>query len=303
MTKKLLYCTALYSKQDYCQKERLEAFNKVYMKALEDDIEIHVMTLVNNSPKKFYKDLLRLHMQMAKFPYIIVDYGKIDYTTDYERKEYDWAVVDADGNAVKNEDQDVEMFSVLHKDVYRLLAHLFNIGIDHAIRNDFDFFGILSGDQILPPEHASTLVKFLEDHPQAGVAATLTYFDFSKKEIVHKGKARKYMIPLVIIRGRPGETPEETNARRAWIFANLLPHPENDMRGLAYCEVDAVGTGGSMIPRKVFTKLKFDERPIQETGCGEDIQFCYQVKDRLGLKCFSVPVLIVPNRYPNGDFY
>jgi len=301
--KKVLYCTALYSKQAYCQEERLEAFNKLYMKALEDDIEIHVQTLVNNSPKKFYKDFLRMHMKKAKFPYTIADYGKIDYKTEYERKEYNWVVMDSEGNTLKNEDSGVEMYSVTHKDIYRLLAHLFNIGIDFAVEKNFDFFGILSGDQILPPEHPATLVKFLEDHPDAGIAATLTYFDFSKKEIVRNGKVRTYMIPLVIIRGRPGETPAQTNARRDWIFANLLPHPENNMSGLAYCEVDAVGTGGSLIPRKVFTQLKFDERPFQETGCGEDVQFCYAVKDRLGLKCYSVPTLIVPNRYQSGELY
>ena len=301
--KKLLYCTALYSKQGYCQEERLEAFNKLYMKALEDDIEIHVMTLVNNSPKKFYKDLLRMHMKDARFPYTICDYGKIDYKTEYERKEYNWVVMDSEGNALKNEDSGVEMYSVTHSDIYRLLAHLFNIGIDYAVEKNFDFFGILSGDQILPPEHAATLVKFLEDHPDAGIAATLTFFDFSKKEIVSKDKTRTYMIPLVIIRERPGETPAQTNARRDWIFANLLPHPENNMSGLAYCEVDAVGTGGSLVPRKVFTQLKFDERPFQETGCGEDVQFCYQVKDKLGLKCYSVPTVIVPNRYADGQLY
>jgi hypothetical protein len=303
MMKKVLYCTALYSKQAYCQEERLEAFNKLYMKALEDDIEIHAMTLVNNSPKKFYKDLLRLYMKEARFPYTIADYGHINYETDYERKDYDWAIVDSDGKAVKNTDQDIEVFSVVHKDIYRLLAHLFNLGIDHAVEKGFDFFGILSGDQIPPPEHASTLVKFLEEHQDAGIAATLTYFDFSKKEIVHKGKTRTYMIPLVIIRERPGETKAETDARRAWIFAHLLPHPENNMTGMAYCEVDAVGTGGSLIPRKVFTKLKFDERPFQESGCGEDVSFCYEVKDKLGLKCYSVPTLVVPNRYESGEFY
>ena len=301
--KKVLYCTALYSKQAYCQEERLEAFNKLYMRSLEDDIEIHVMTLVNNSPKKFYKNFLRMHMQKAKFPYTIADYGYINYETDYERKDYDWAIVDSDGNAIKNEDSGVEMVSVIHKDIYRLLAHLFNLGIDFAVEKNFDYFSIQSGDQILPPVHATTLVKFLEDHSEAGIAATLTYFDFSKKEVTVRGKVRKYMIPLVIIRGRPGETPEETNARRAWIFANLLPNEENGYTGMEFCEVDAVGTGGSLIPRKVFTQLKFDERPIQETGCGEDIAYCYEVKDKLGLKCYSVPTVIVPNRYPNGEFY
>jgi len=303
MTKKLMYCTALYSKQGYCQKERIEAFNEAYMRALEDDIEIHVQTLVNNSPKKFYKDLLRMHMQKARFPYTICDYGKINYETNYERKEYDWLVLDSEGKTVKNEDSGVEMFSVVHKDIYRLLAHLFNIGIQYAVDHDFDYFGILSGDQILPPEHPATLVKFLEDHPQAGIAATLTFFDFSKKEVVCEGKIRTYMIPLVIIRGRPGETPEQTKARREWIFANLLPNKENNYRGMEYCECDAVGTGGSLVPRKVFTKLKFDERPFQETGCGEDVAYCYEVKDKLGLKCYSVPTIVVPNRYANGDFY
>ena len=293
----------MYSKQGYCQKERLEAFNQAYMKALEDDIEIHVQPLVNNSPRKFYKDLLRMHMKDARFPYTICDYGKINYETNYERKEYEWAIVDSEGNAVKNEDSGIEMYSVVHKDIYRLLAHLFNIGIDFAVEKNFDYFGILSGDQILPPEHPATLVKFLEEHPDAGIAATLTFFDFSKKEIVCEGKTRTYMIPLVIIRERPEETPEQTNARRDWIFANLLPHPEYNMSGLAYCEVDAVGTGGSLIPRKVFTQLKFDERPFQETGCGEDVQFCYQVKDKLGLKCYSVPTVVVPNRYADGQLY
>lgn len=301
--KKLLYCTALYSKQAYCQRERLEAFNQAYMKALEDDIEIHVQTLVNNSPKSFYKDLLRMHMRHAKFPYTIADYGKINYETNYERREYDWLVLDSDGNAVKNEDTNVEFYSVVHKDIYRLLAHLFNIGIDYAVEKNFDFFGILSGDQIIPPEHATTLVKFLEERESVGIASTLTYFDFSKKEVVREGKLRTYMIPLVIIRGRPDETEQQTRARREWIFANLLPNEENGWTGMEFCEVDAVGTGGSLIPRKVFTKLKFDERPFQETGQGEDVGYCYDIKDKLGLRCFVLPTIVVPNRYPNGELY
>ena len=301
--KTVTYCTALYSKQAYCQKERLQAFNEAYTQALKDDIEIHVQTLVNNSPRKFYKDLIRMYMKGAKFPYLACDYGKINYETSYERKEYDWAIVDSEGNAVKNEDKSIEMYSVVHKDIYRLLAHLFNFGIDYAVEKNFDYFGILSGDQIVPPEHPAKLVNFLENHPEAGIASALTYFDFSRKEIVCRGKIRTYMIPLVIIRERPGETEAETRARRQWIFANLLPNEENGYTGMEYCECDAVGTGGSLIPRKVFTQLKFDERPFQETGQGEDVGFCYQVKDKLGLKVYSVPTVIIHNRYADGQFY
>ena len=299
--KKLLYCTALYSKQAYCQKERLEAFNKAYMAALEHDIEIHVQTLVNNSPKSFYKDLLRMHMKEARFPYTICDYGELKYDTEYERREYDWLIHDSDGNIAKNEDGSVEMFSVTHQDIYRLLAHLFNIGIDFAVEKNFDYFGILSGDQILPPEHPATLVKFLEDHPQAGLASALAYYDFSKKEIVRDGKVRTYQTPLIIIRQRPGETDEETKARQDWIYHNLLPHEENGWTGLEFVEVDAVGTGGSIVPRKVFSQLKFVDAKF--VGEGEDIQFCLDIKNKLGLKVYSVPTIVVQNRYESGDLY
>jgi len=301
--KTLTYCTALYSKQAYCQKERVEAFNQAYMKALEDDIEIHVQTLVNNSPRKFCTDLIRMHMKDARFPYNLCDYGKLNYETSYERKEYDWLVVDKKGNKVDTEESGVEMWSVVHQNIYRLLAHMFNLGIDYAVEKNFDYFGILSGDQILPPEHPAALIRFLEDHPQAGLASALAFFDSSRKEIVCKGKIREYMIPLIIIRERPEETEAETQARREWIFANLLPHPENGMRGMEFCEVDAVGTGGAIIPRKVFTKLKFDEMLFEKAGMGDDVGYCYDIKDKLGLKVYSVPTVMMKNRYPDGQLY
>lgn len=297
------YCTALYSKQAYCQRERIDAMNAAYREALKHGIEVHSQMLINNSPRSFLKQMVRMHMRYAEFPHSVADYGKINYETSYERKEYDWAVVDSDGNALKNEDSGIEMYSVVHKDVYRLLAHLFNIGIDHAVEKGYDYFGILSGDQIIPPEHPATLVKFLREHPRAGIASALAFFDYSRKEVVCKGKVREYMIPLVIIRERPGETPKQTKARREWIFANLLPNEENGYTGMEFCECDAVGTGGSLIPRKVFTKLKFDERPFRETGQGEDVGYCYEIQDRFGLKVYSVPTVVLKNRYPDGQLY
>jgi len=303
MTKTVTYCTALYSKQGYCQKERLEAFNEAHMKALEDDIQIHVQTLLNNSPRSFLKEMTRTYMRYADFPYLLIDYGKLKYTTEFEQRDYNWKLVDSEGKEVEVKDDSVQMYRVQHFDIYKLLAHLFNIGIDYAVEKNFDYFGILSGDQILPPEHPATLVKFLEAHPEGGLASALAFYDFSRKEVVCKGKTCEYMTPLIILRQRPGETKEQLENRRQWIFANLLPHEENQWTGMEFCEVDACGTGGCLIPRKVFTQLKFDERPHAVTGEGEDIAYCLAIREKLGLKCYSVPTVLMKNRYADGQLY
>jgi len=301
--KTVSYCTALYSKQAYCQKERVDAFNEAHKEALKQGIEVHVQTLINNSPRSFLKEMVRMYMRYADFPHLLVDYGKIKYTTEFEQRDYDWTLVDGEGREVEVEDDSVQMYRVRHFDIYRLLAHMFNIGIDYAVEKNFDFFGILSGDQILPPEHPATLVNFLQEHPQAGLVSALAFYDFSKKEIVCKGKVKEYMIPLIIFRQRPGETREQMEQREAWTYANLLPHPENNYTGLEYCEVDACGTGGCLVSRKVFSQLKFDERPYAETGEGEDIQYCVDIKNKLGLKCYVAPTVVIKNRYADGQFY
>ena len=302
------YTTALYEAQGYCQKERVEAFNEAWRVAKEAELTVHVQLYINNSKPTFAKKMLELYKKDAKFPYLIQDLGKIDHMTNI-KKEYkmdawpELRMLDEKGGFEKLDEKEYgyEVMDVRVRDIFRLLGHVFNIGIEASLALNHDFYGILSGDQILPANHPATMVDFLDGHENAGLVSSLCFFDHSKKEVVSKGVVKTYMVPLIVFRQREGETEVQRTLREAWVLANLLPHEENGWKGLEYVDVDAVGTGGAIIPRKVFTQLKFNEEEFK--GEGEDIAFCLDIRRKLGLKVFIVPSIVIENRYPYGAKY
>ena len=302
--KTISYCTALYDKQGYCQKERVEHFNRAAKAAAESGLKLHIQLYINNSSKKFYKEMVKLYRREAEFPYYIRNLGKMEYWADIENKDLKWMTVDEHGKQVPTESyKEFELVAMRHFDIYHLLAHIFNIGIETSVRLKHDYYAILSGDQLLPENHPAVMTRFLESHPNAGIAASLAFYDFSKKEIVDESGQKTYLIPLIIFRQRPDETEEMMKQRKAWIFANLLPYPENDYTGLEHCEVDALGTGGAVIPRSVFTRLRFRECVFVKGGEGEDIQYCLDIREKLGLKVYIVPTVVMENRYADGQRY
>lgn len=300
--KTISYCTALYHKQGYCQKERIEGFNEAAERALEHGIRFHSQLYINNSDKKFAKEMKRLYRRKARFPHIVRDLGKLDYWTNYRKGDIEWRTVDEHGRQKPTESwKEFQFVELKHYDIYHLLAHIFNIGIDYSLAQGHEYYAILSGDQLLPPEHPQRMVEFLEAHEKAGLVSSLAFYDFSKKEIADEKGKRTFLTPLIIFRQRPGETLEQMEDRRRWVYENLLPYPENGNTGLEYCEVDAVGTGGAVIPRKVFGRLKFEERVFE--GEGEDIQYCLDIKSKLGLNVYIVPTVVMQNRYADGQRY
>lgn len=301
--KTILYCTALYEKQGYCQEERVECFNEAAAYAKANGIELHSVLYINNSKKAFARAMKKLYRKRAKFPYIVRDLGHLDFWTHYKKDEIGWVKVDEHGNQLPTESlKDLQFVNLKHMDIYHLLAHIFNIGIQAAFEGEYDYFGILSGDQLLPKEHPVVMTRFLEAHHDAGMVSSLAFYDYSKKEIVgDNGEKKTFQIPLIIFRQRPGETKEQMEQRKAWIYANLLPYPENNFTGLEYCEVDAIGTGGAVIPWGVFNRLKFQERVFE--GEGEDIQYCLDLKEKLKKKVYVIPTVIIENRYADGQRY
>lgn len=301
--KKILYCTALYHKQGYCQEERVECFNEAAALAKANGVELHSLLYINNSKKSFFKEMRRLYRKKAEFPHIVKDLGQLEFTTHFKKGDVGWVKVDEHGNHTRTEDlQDMQFVDLKHMDIYHLLAYIFNLGIDEAVRGGYDYYGILSGDQLLPREHPIVMTRFLGEHQDAGLVSSLAFYDFSKKEVIEDSGAKKtFQIPLIIFRQRPGETSEQMANRKAWIYANLLPYPENGNTGLEYCEVDAVGTGGAVIPRGVFSRLRFQERVFE--GEGEDIQYCLDLKEKLMKKVYIVPTVIIENRYADGQRY
>lgn len=300
--KTISYCTGLYEKQGYCQEERVEHFNEAADAAKANDLRLHVQLYINNSKKRFFKDMKRLYRKKARFPYIMADLGKLDYWTNFKKGELEWKVVDEHGKQTRTESwKEFEFVDLRHFDIYHLLAHIFNIGIDQSVKLGHDYYGILSGDQLLPINHPGVMTRFLDQHPNAGMVGSLAFYDFSKKEIVEGGTQKTYLTPLLIFRQHPGETEEEMEQRRAWVYANLLPYPENNYTGMEFCEVDAMGTGGAVIPRPIFTRLRFQERTF--VGEGEDVQYCLDIKEKLGKKVYVVPTVIMENRYADGQRY
>jgi len=291
------YCTGLYSKQAYCQEERVEAFNKAEEEARKAGLTLEVQIFINNSPKEFFTVMAKLYKKDAKFQHFLTDLGKMDYWKDVPIKNVKAVRMDMHRGSVERIEgwDEGGVFSARTFDIYKLLAEIFNKGMTRSYRLGHEFFGILSGDQILPPEHPATMVRFLDEHPEAGIASALAFYDFSKKKMLIDGEEREALRPLVYVYDRPGRP----NYMR-WVYDNLLPNEKNNWTGLAFVEVDAVGTGGSLIPRKVFGKLKF--KLEHEEGIGEDIQYCLDIQ-RAGYKVYSIPEVIIKNRYESGELY
>lgn len=279
-------------------------FNSAARQARLAGLDLHIQLYINNSPKEFTKKMKGLYRDRARFRYHIEDLGQIKYETEFAEKDFgvEWKIKGDDGRMIDTKPDDKLLFSVKHFDVFRLLAEIFNKGIDYSVKNEHDFYGILSGDQLLPPEHPVRMVDFLDEHKNCGVVSSLAFFDDSKKEIIEgQGVVKTFMVPLIMFHQHDDETPEQMEERRKWVYAHLLPHPENGGTGMEYCEVDALGTGGAVIPREVFTKLKFVERAFD--GQGEDIQYCIDVRTKLGKKIFVIPTVVIENRYPDGTRY
>jgi len=291
---KILYITALYSKQKYCQAERIEAFNAAFDECRKQGLSMVVMTVINNSEKSFKPWLEKLHEAKAHFPYLIKDIGERHYLMDAEDRVKAYVVNPETGEATEAEEYNVFKEAGLTKfeqfDIYRLMAEVLNCAFDFATEHGFEYVSIQSGDQILPKEQPFTFTEFLKNHPLCGLVNGLVYFDYSKTTKVVDGVEREAYMPMVRF-----ENPEHTK----WLHANMLPCKEHG--GLELCEVDFIGTGGSIIPRSVFAdkKFRFSEK---WTGLGEDLAFCVLLKVH-GLKVYILPWFKISNRYPDGSFY
>jgi hypothetical protein len=293
-TPKILYVTALYDVQKYCQSERVDAFNAVYEECKKHGLSMLVMTVINNSKESFKPWMEKLHEKRAKFPYIIKDIGERHYLMDAEDRVKAYVVNPETGEASEAEEYNVFKEAGLTKfeqfDIYRLMAEVLNDAFDFATENGFEYMSIQSGDQILPKDQPIIMTEFLKAHPQCGLVNGLLYFDYSKGTTVVDGVERESYRPMVRF-----QNPEHTR----WLHANMLPTKEHG--GMELCEVDMIGTGGSLIPRSVFANKEFRFN-TKWTGLGEDLAFCVLLKTK-GLKVYILPWFKIPNRYPNGDFY
>jgi hypothetical protein len=284
----VIYHTGLYEKQAYCQKERIQCFNALRDEAIKNDLNIEVHTTVNNSSKSYARRLEEMHRKYAEFPFKVVDIGKRDYFIDMSTPA---VLKKPDGTPFPLEKGQSVVFEAKAFDIYRLMAEIFNTGMEEAVQSNADFYSIQSGDQLVPPDHANVLVDFLDSHENAGMVGAIVYFDFSKKKMVVHGKEVDAYRPMCDM-----DTPEKT----AWLWANLFPREENGWTGLEFAEVRMCGTGGSMIPRRTFTKLRFHTK---WNGTGEDIRFCEEIRSILGKKVFVHTGVSVPNRYFDGQKY
>jgi hypothetical protein len=268
--------------------ERIKCFNKLARESLKNDLLIEVHTTVNNSAPGYASKLERMYKRNAEFPFFVKDIGLKDYFINVnlpaQFKMRDGSVKnDVDGKSV--------IFEAKAFDIYRLMAEIFDDGMDYATENHIDFYSIMSGDQLAPPNHATVLTKFLDEHPNAGLVGSIVFFDFSKKKMVRNGKTVEAYRPMVDM-----DTPEKTQ----WLWANLFPNEENGWSGLEFAEVRMVGTGGSMIPRSVFSQLRFHK---DFNGVGEDIRYCEEIRSILGKKVFVHTGVTTPNLYENGEIY
>jgi hypothetical protein len=268
--------------------ERIRCFNRLAKESLKNDLLIEVHTTVNNSAPGYASKLERMYKKNAEFPFFIKDIGKKDYFINLELPA---KFQMRDGTVRNDMNGNPIIFEARAFDIYRLMAEIFNEGMDYAEKNNMDFYSIQSGDQLVPEDHAVVLTKFLDEHPSAGLVGGIVFFDFSKKKMIRNGKTVEAYRPMVDM-----DTPEKT----AWLWANLFPNEENGYTGLEYAEVRMVGTGGSMIPRDVFTKLKFH---TVFDGTGEDIRYCDEIRSILGKKVFVHTGVSIPNRYPSGEKY
>jgi len=293
-TPKILYVTALYSKQQYAQAERVEAFNAVYEECKKHGLSMLVMTIINNSEEGFKPWMEKLHEKKAKFPYLIKDIGERHYVMDVEDKVKAYVVNPETGEATVAEEYDAFKVAGLTTfeqfDIYRLMAEILNDAFDFATDHGFDYFSIQSGDQILPKEQPFVFTEFLKKHPECGLVNGLVYFSHSKVKTLTDGVEREGYIPMVRF--------EEDNKTK-WLHANMLPTKEHG--GLELCEVDMIGTGGCVIPRSIFADKQF-RFGMQWTGLGEDLAFCILLKIK-GRKVFIVPWLNIPSRYEDGSLY
>jgi hypothetical protein len=291
---KVLYITGLYHKQQYCQEEKLRYMNRVFYKARAEDIDIMVATTVNNSPKSFTKWLTDLHERKARFPWTIKDIGQKDYWMDIKDKVDAIRLDPMTGKTERaegwNELKEDYYFNLKQYDLYRLMAEVFNDGIDQAIAGGYDYMSILSGDQLPPIGHAAEFVGFLEEHKDAGMVCGLMFFDYSKKRMVVEGKEVTGLRPMLSRRN-----PDENR----WLYDNLLPNEKNGYTGLEYAEIDRCGNGGVMIKRAAFERVRF---ATEFDGRGEDIRYCDDLK-AAGFKLFVKPTVYIPNRYPDGQLY
>lgn len=293
-TPKILYVTALYDVQKYAQKERVEAFNAVYEECQKHGLSMLVMTVINNSKESFKPWMEKLHEKKAKFPYLIKDIGERHYLMDAEDRVKAYVVNPETGEASEAEEYNVFKEAGLTKfeqfDIYRLMAEIFNDAFDFATDHGFEYVSIQSGDQILPKEQPVVFSEFLKAHPLCGLVNGLLYFDYSKTKMKVDGEEREAYMPMVRF-----QNPEHTK----WLHANMLPTKEHG--GMELCEVDMIGTGGSMIPRSVFADKQFRFN-TEWSGLGEDLAFCVMLKTK-GRKVYILPWFKIPNRYKSGELY
>jgi hypothetical protein len=293
-TPKILYVTALYDKQRYAQAERVEAFNAAYEECQKHGLSMMVLTVINNSKVGFKPWMEKLHEKKAKFPYIIKDIGERHYIMDVEDRVKAYVVNSETGEATEAEEygafKDAGLTKFEQFDIYRLMAEILNDAFDFATEHGFDYFSIQSGDQILPKEQPFVFSEFLKQHPQCGLVNGLVYFSHSRKMTLVDGVERESYRPMVRF---------EEDAKTNWLHSNMLPTKEHG--GLELCEVDMIGTGGSLIPRSVFSnpKLRFYTK---WTGLGEDLAFCILLKEN-GVKVYVLPWLHIPTRYEDGSLY
>src|SRR5687768_16884118 len=93
---------------------------------------------------------LRERCEQGELNLVVVDNQSSDGTADYVRQEFPFAkVVDSGGNLG--------------------FGRGCNLGFENGSDSEYTIF--INPDAVMPPEGIDTLVRFLDEHPQAGIVA------------------------------------------------------------------------------------------------------------------------------------
>jgi GT2 family glycosyltransferase len=133
--------------------------------------------LVNWNSYEFTNDCIASLKKVSylNFRIVVVDNGSID----------------GSGKQLQQEQPDI---IVLFSEDNKGFTGGNNIGLEYAIKNDFDYALMLNNDTFVEPDFLDHLVQYLEQNPNTGVVQPRIYFNHDRKLLWNGGTGYSYLI-------------------------------------------------------------------------------------------------------------